>query len=181
LAHRVSSRRGRKSEHDLGIEFRPPPALRGQGRFALGRLLTRWAARLRRSSLDAALARGDNPCESPALAHRAARLTSERSRERMAASVVDMLATARRPPSPYSAAVKPHRDEIAAAAPLLTQIGELLRSNTPIYSQGVAMLEHLLRDGGGPLYLPAQRGALTEQLEVIAAALEGRLTNLDDQ
>jgi hypothetical protein len=98
----------------------------------------------------------------------------------MAASVVDILATARRPPRPFSAAVEPDRDEIAAAAPLLIQIGELLRSNTPIYSQGMAMLEGLLRDGGSPLYVRARPGALTEKLEVIVGALEGR-SNLDDQ
>jgi hypothetical protein len=34
-------------------------------------------------------------------------------------------------------------------------------------------LKHLLRDGCSPLYLPAWRGALNQELEVIIA-LEGR-------
>lgn len=38
----------------------------------------------------------------------------------------------------------------------------------------MAMLEELLRDGGGPLYSPTWRGALSRELELIIAALEGR-------
>jgi hypothetical protein len=36
----------------------------------------------------------------------------------------------------------------------------------------MAMLERLLRDGGGPLYAPAWRGALKYELELVIAALE---------
>jgi hypothetical protein len=159
--------------HDLGgIDLPPPPALRGQAA-GLGQLLIRVRARLRRSSLDATLARGADPCQSPALARRAARLTSERSREKMAASVADILATARRPPRPFSAAVEPDRDEIVAAGPLLVQVRELLRSTAPVYARGVAMLEDLLSDGGSALYLPVRRAELSHELELIIAALEG--------
>jgi hypothetical protein len=92
----------------------------------------------------------------------------------LAAWIANVLAAARRPPRPFSAAVEPDRDEIAVAAPLLLQIGELLRSNTPVYSQGMAMLEGLLRDGASPLYLPARRGHLAENLELIIEALKGQ-------
>jgi hypothetical protein len=44
----------------------------------------------------------------------------------------------------------------------------------PVYSQGAARLENLLRDGGSPLYWPARLGALSQELEVAIAALEGR-------
>jgi hypothetical protein len=160
---------------DIGsIDYRPPRALRGQTQFGLGRLLTRVRARVRRASLDAALARGADPCESPVLAYRAARLTSERSRERTAAWVADILGTAGQRPRAFSAAVDPNRDEIAAAAPLLMQVQELLRSTAPVYARGVAMLEILLRDGGGPLYAPVRRAELGDTLEHIIAALEGR-------
>jgi hypothetical protein len=129
---------------------------------------------LRRSRLDAALARGADPCESPTLAHRAARLTSERSRTRMAARVADILVTVEQPPRAFSAAVDPDRDEVAAAAPLLIEVRELLRSTVPVYARGVAMLEGLLRDGGSSLYCPVRQGELSDELELIIAALEGR-------
>jgi hypothetical protein len=175
VAHRVSSRRGRESAHDLGdIGLHPPSAVRGQAQFGLGQLLIRVRARLRRSSLDAALARGADPCESPVLACRAARLTSERSREKMAAWVADILATASRPPRSLSAAVEPDRDEMATARPLLIQVRELLRSTAPVYARGVAMLEGLLSDGGSALYLPVERAELSHELKLIIAALEGR-------
>jgi hypothetical protein len=154
-------------------DFHHPAALRGQARFGPGPLI-RVRARLRRSSLDAALARGADPCESPALAYRAARLTSERSRQKIAAWVAQILATARRPARGLSAAVEPHRGGVAAAEPRLVQVRELLRSSAPVYARGVAMLEGLLRDGGSPLHLPVRQGELSHKLGLIIAALEGR-------
>jgi hypothetical protein len=124
--------------------------------------------------LDAELASGADPCDSPALAHRAARLTRHRTREKLAASIDGVLAAAERPGLRLSSAIEPHRDEMAAASPLLVRVGQVLRSTAPVYSQGVAMLERLLTDGGSPLYLPASRGALHEELDLILATLEGR-------
>lgn len=175
MAQRVTSKLGAW----LGARARPhraprPPALGGQARVGRAQLLTRMRAFLRRSSLDAALARGADPCESPALAYRAARLTSERSRERMAAWVADILVTAERPARALSAAVEPNRDEVAAAVPLLIEVRDLLGSTTPVYARGVAMLKGLLGDGGSSLYRPARRGELSDELELIIAALEGR-------
>jgi hypothetical protein len=43
-----------------------------------------------------------------------------------------------------------------------------------VYAKGVAMLKRLLRDGGGPLYVPARRGHLRDELDGVIAALEGR-------
>jgi hypothetical protein len=149
------------------------PARPGRSRSRRGWLI-RVRARLRRASLDDALARGADPCESPALAYRAARLTSERSRARTAARVTEILATARRPPRVFSAAVEPDREEVASAEPLLLQVAGLLQSSAPVYARGVAMLEGLLGDGGSPLYRPIRRAELTRGLELIIAALEGR-------
>jgi hypothetical protein len=175
VAHRGSSKLGAwVGARARGHRTPGPPALGGQNRFGPDRLLTRVLAVLRRSSLDAALARGADPCESSALAHRAARLTSERSRERMAARVADILVTAERPARALSAAVEPNRDEVAAALPLLIEVRELLRSTAPVYAEGVAMLEGLLGDGGSSLYRPVGQGQLSHELELIIAALEGR-------
>jgi hypothetical protein len=165
---------GRDSVREFGgIDFHNPAALRSHARFGPGPLI-RVRARLRRSSLDTALARGADPCESPALAYRAARLTSERSRQNMAAWVAQVLAAAGRPARGLSAAVEPHRGEVAAAEPRLVQVWELLRSSAPVYARGVAMLEGLLRDGASPLYLPLRRGELSHKLGLIIAALQGR-------
>ena len=158
---------------ELGTDFDHPAAGR-QARFGLGQPLARLRAGLLSRSLDAALAQGADPCESPALAYRAARLTSDRSRERLAASVEHSSAAAMRPAPSLSAAVQPCRYEVGAAGSLLLLVRELLRSTAPIYARGVAMLEILLTDGGSPLYAPTSRGALSHELELIFAALQGR-------
>ena len=70
-------------------------------------------------------------------------------------------------------AVEPCREEIADAAPLLEEILGVLRSDAPVYCQGVAMLELLLRDGGGPFYRPASRGQLAGEPDRVLFALGG--------
>jgi hypothetical protein len=178
VAQRVSRGRGRKPASDLGsFGLHDPPALRR--RCGLGHLVTVVRAGLRGWRLDAALAGGADPCESPALAHRAARLTSRRSRERLAASVDGVLTAAARPAPGFSSAVRPCRGEVVSAASLLIEVRELLRSTAPVYCGGVAMVRGLLRDGGSPLYLPDRRGALKGELEVILSALEGRNQGAD--
>jgi len=157
-----------------GLDFHQPPVPGGRIGLGLGYPLAWMRARLCRSGLDAALACGVDPSRSPALAYRSARLTSERGRERLAASLDRVLDAVVRPARGWSTAVPPCRDEVVAADALLVQVRELLRSRTPVYSQGAARLENLLRDGGGPLYWPARRGALRHELEVAIAALEGR-------
>jgi hypothetical protein len=123
--------------------------------------------------LDAALARGDDPCDSAVLAHRAVWLASRRSRDRLAASVETTVVASARPATRRSAAIHPCRSEVETAAPLLSLSSELLRSGRPVYAQGVAGLACLLRDGGSPLYAPTRPGALRDELELIAAALHG--------
>jgi hypothetical protein len=71
-----------------------------------------------------------------------------------------------------SAAVRPHRREVIAARTVLTTLSRRLRGAEPVSAQGVALLELLLTDGTGPLYLPAEPGALGSQVRAAAAALE---------
>lgn len=176
VARRESLQRwGRESVPELAdLDFHEPWVPRGRVRVRLGYPLAWVRARLCRSRLNAALARGADPCGSPALAYRSARLTSERERARLAASLDRVLDAAARPARRWSAAVPPCRHEVVAAGPLLVQAKELLQSRMPLYSQGAARLENLLRDGGGPLYWPARPGALRHELEVAITALEGR-------
>jgi hypothetical protein len=172
MAHRVSPQGGRQWPRELGsINVRDTLAPRRQAQFG-PTPLTRARARLRRSSLDRALARGEDPCESSALAHRAARLTSERSRQRLAAWIEEILARVSRPARSPSVVVEPDRDEVWTAAAQLARVRELLRSDTPVYARGVAMLERVLSDGGSALYLPVERGQLSHELVLIIAALQ---------
>lgn len=176
MARRESLQRwGRESAAGLaGLDFHGPPVPRGRDRLGLRYPLAWVRARVCRSGLDAALASGADPCASPALAYRCARLTSERGRERLAASLDRVLDAAVRPAPRPSAAVPSCREEVVAGGRLLIQARDLLRSRMPIYSQGAARLENLLRDGGSPLYWPARPGALSQDLELAIAALEGR-------
>jgi hypothetical protein len=170
---RVSSssrERGAALEEALG----PRVARIYQSAFRRPRPVARLLAALGRARLDGALAVGADPCESLALAHRAARLTSDRSRRRLAKEIDGVISAAARPTTGLSSAAPVDAREVAAAAPRLIEIRELLRSRLPVYAKGVAMLRRLLRDGGGPLYSPAWQGALTDMLEVVIAALEGR-------
>jgi hypothetical protein len=174
VAHRLSPRDGHDWARELAsIDLRDPLALRSQERFRPSPG-TRVRALLRRSRLDRALARGADPRESPALAYRAARLTSPRSREKLSAWVDAVLVRAGSPTRPRSVAVEADRGEVWGAAAQLAQLRELLRSGVPIYARGVAMLAGLLRDGGSAVYLPHWRGQLSHELELIIGALEGR-------
>jgi hypothetical protein len=184
VAQRDSSSARGESGQGLGsIDLPDPPALRGYPLLGLGHGLTRVRARVEHSRLDAALAQGADPCESHALAHRAAWLTSERTREKLAARIEDIVARAGRAPSgkvvdvylrAFSAAIEPDRDEVVSAGPLLIGLQELLRSSAPVYARGVALLEKLLGEGDSPLYPPIPPGELSHELRLIIAALEGR-------
>jgi hypothetical protein len=108
------------------------------------------------------------------LTYRAARLTSHNCRARLATRIDNVLVATGRPVDPCSVAAMPDRMEVARARPLLIEVRELLLAPVPIYSQGVAGLLELLRDGGGPIYAPVTEGALTDALVSLIAALKGR-------
>lgn len=168
VAHRLAS-------SSAGLDGLPPlPVLRAHRRFGLVRLFACLRACLARSRLDGALAAGEAPSRSPALAYRAARLTSHNCRAGLATQIDNVLIAAARPVDPCSLAAMPDRMEVARARPLLIEVRELLLAPAPIYSQGVAGLVELLRDGGGPIYAPARQGALADELVRLIAALQGR-------
>jgi hypothetical protein len=129
---------------------------------------------LRRSKLDAALAHGADPSRSPLLAHRAAALTSERARLKLACWIEEIFATASRPPQPRALQVEPDRTEVWEAASPLAEARNVLASSRPIYAQGVAIVETLLSDGGSAVYRPLWRGELRDRLETAVGALQGR-------
>ena len=73
-----------------------------------------------------------------------------------------------------TAAIQPPRIEVEAALALLTQAAAMLRTDGPIYCQGVARLRLLLSDGASPLYYASEPGELSKEAEAIVMALGGR-------
>lgn len=130
------------------------------------RRTTRLAARLQSKSLDRELIADVDPASCPLLAARAARLTSRRHRAAIASSLDCVLQGSREPGSRIH--ILPLREAVSAHSEDLRGLAELLRSRVPLYARGLAMLDQLVRDGSGPLYVGSQR------------ALGARLTEADD-
>jgi hypothetical protein len=139
------------------------------------RPITRLRVLLHRSALDRALAEGTPPESSAELSLRASRLVSRHSRTMLAGAISRILAEAKPDRAGrWSSAVPLNRSEISAARPLLVRIGAVLELEGPVYCQGAAMLTLLLSDGASPFYGQSVAGVLTNELERVIAALEGR-------
>jgi hypothetical protein len=139
-----------------------------------GGILTKAQARLRGRSLDLGLSKGEDPASSPVLTRRAAWLTSRKNRHALARSIRRLLdPPSGRRPGP-SAAVPPHRGELAGARMLLARVAALLEIDEPVYARGVARLQLLLSEGGSALYAPHRTGELRCEVDGILDALEGR-------
>ena len=163
------------SVRELGVHPRTgelgppvPPEL------GLRRLLAAGVSRLRWQSLDRALARGADPSSSAVLEQRALHLTSRATRRRLATSLRGVIMAASRPPAMPSSRIPPSRPQVPAARLELAAIELLLKSDSPVYAQGMARLELLLTDGGGPLYSPDYPAALSGELDRIMDALGAR-------
>jgi len=135
----------------------------------LGALLTAW---WRAGELDHRLAAGTNPRASPALAIRARRLTSPRTRRRLAAGLAQALRSAETSTPAFSDAIAPACREVLAARTVLDTLQRRLLGSEPVTPKGAAMLLELLTDGASPLYLYLHPGRLGSQLRAAAAALE---------
>jgi hypothetical protein len=145
-----------------------PPRRTGGERPALG---TRVRTRLQRLSLDGRLARGDPAWASPELRWRAAQMTSQRERRRIAEEIDGVLEAAAGPPRPRGAAVPLDRAGVLACDGLLRVLADDLRHADLVQPRGVALLRQLLRDGGSPLYAPEAEGSLDRSLRHARAAL----------
>ncbi len=100
--------------------------------------------------LDRALAAGEDPLATPALAHRARALCDRGTREVLAAAIYGALEQAgRRGPAIWSLiarrAVQRNRTE-------LLDLAATLRQAPVVEPRGVAATQLLVTDGGGPLY-----------------------------
>jgi hypothetical protein len=132
--------------------------------------LARLEARLRAGVLDQAIAAGADPASLPAMAHRAAMLTSRRVRARLADGIENLVADVRQPARRLH--VMPARPAVAAGRELLLELAEILRGPSPVYARGVALLLVLLRDGTGPAYVAGGEAELGRHLRAARAALD---------
>jgi hypothetical protein len=89
-----------------------------------------------------------------------ARMTSERSRRRLAQDFENAVARADQPCARFSAAVPVCPEAGAAARGALLDLAERLRAPRRVDPSGVQLARHLLHDGAGPLYAPGEPGEL---------------------
>jgi hypothetical protein len=101
---------------------------------------------------------------------RARRLSSSRTRERLAKALEALVRDAYAPPRPFSAAAPINREEIRRRADLLRELAAELRAPAPS-PRGVEYVERLLKDGGSPVYNREAQGALGPALHHARAAL----------
>jgi hypothetical protein len=107
-------------------------------------------------------------------AMREARLTSPRSRRRLAESIEGAVARAETGQRGYSAVVPVSVEAAHLARGTLLDIAERLRAPRPVDPRGVRLTHHLVVDGGGPLYVTLEPGELRAAALVALDALDGR-------
>ena len=100
---------------------------------------------LRAPRLDRALAEGADPASEPVLRARARRLTSWRTRRRIAKALEEV---ERGPGVPV------RRDQVSDARDLLSELALALRSRERVSARGVVLARRIVTDGCGPLYAP---------------------------
>jgi hypothetical protein len=130
----------------------------------------RLGARLRGHALDRALIAGSDPSASPQLAARAGLLTT-RQRRNLVAGAIERLVAATREPASW-ARITPRRASVRSQESELRELAGLLRSPSPVYARGIAMLDTLVRDGAGPAFY-GEPAALRAELRAARAALAG--------
>jgi hypothetical protein len=146
-----------------------PMQSRGPVPLAKGFPLLRVRTALRRARLDAALAAGTDPTQSRELSLRAGQITARKRRLRIAASLLDAVAVAERPPG--GAAVPVHRPAVREARAALMSLARELAERPLLSPRGVALVSKLLRDGTGPLYRTTANGELAAAVDHARRAL----------
>jgi hypothetical protein len=148
---------------DYGVGVLPR---RRSGRFVAGA-----RARLRRSSLDAALAAGSSPWSSPELLLRAQRLTSAPERQRAAIALEALVECACRPAE--AAHLRLRAPAILANRETLMLLAAHLRGSAPAPASVIARLQWLTRDESSPAYVGGRRP------ETLRQVAEGCLAAVD--
>ncbi len=131
----------------------------------------RLRARLMPGALDRQLAAGADPRRSPALAARAERLVSPRSRKGIAIGFDRIVEAAAEPPAVLAPAAPLRREAVLAAAAELEMLATLLREVEATAPCGVAQAWLLLVDGAGPLYFDSGDDCIRRAARAAAEAL----------
>ena len=141
------------------------------------RLRVRLISRLRAGTFDARIRAGEPLDAGEALACRAHRLTSRRTRNMVADG---LQRAARRAALPADASLStriPVQREAAydALRPLTDLVHRLQDEEPPARAQGVALALRLLTDGTAPLHAPSEPGTLREAVRVALEACDRRV------
>jgi hypothetical protein len=131
----------------------------------------RLLVRARSVALDQALVNGADPDSSVTLSLRAQSLIGPRHRVDLAHRFRALLRAAGRPVHPFDPTL-PVPTQVLLVREQIEEVIEVLESVEAIDARGVARLELLMRDGGGPLYGATPRPVeLRRTLEQILDAL----------
>lgn len=157
-------------------EITPPLAslVVGAAIALLGALRSGWALRERRSLrmlADNQIVEGARPTSTPLLTWRASDLVSSRNRRILARTLRSIEAEAVEPRVPTSSpinrrGIRPHLDVVHALA---AKVGAL---DEPVNPRGMVLVERLICNGFGPLYLRDRAAQLRAELERCLSALE---------
>jgi hypothetical protein len=118
------------------------------------------AARLGAARLDAALAIGESPDATVALALRARLLTGTENRRHLADGLQRALDEAQKPPAALIMRAPLNRAQILSASSELGELRRRLLADGPVAARGVAQARMLLNSGAGPLYRAGEPGQL---------------------
>ncbi len=146
------------------------PTVQGTGGTVSPGLMTRFVALIRSSSLDRELIAGRDPSSSTQLAAHVARLTNPRTRVLIAEGLERLIQAAQGPQQRWSAVGR--RDPLVGNINEIRELAELLRSETPLYARGIAILNQFLSDGTGCAYHGESRD-IADRLDGARVALQG--------
>ena len=130
-------------------------------------------ARVRWFSLDGRLAAGEDPAGSKLLAAQAARLTTPRHREMLAAALGGLLLAAEQ--GPRASRMNPSRDALLRNEGAVRDLARRVDSRETLYARGLARLERLLSDSTGPAFtgsaaqLSAELARVEDELSGVAS------------
>lgn len=144
--------------------------------FMHSRVRERVLVRLRAAALDRAIASGACPDSTALLSLRAHRLIGRATRRRLGRQIRKTVRRARRCPDPLHQGIPICRRKVLAARATLDELADRLLSARPIDAKGVAQLQLLLSDGGGPLYCNPYADDLEQPLLEAIEALEVRVS-----
>lgn len=121
-------------------------------------------------SLDRALSRGASPDSAVSLSLRARALISPQHRLSLARRLRRIERAAGRPQHRWDPSV-PVAGHVSDASELIDEVIEMLEGAEAVDARGMAQLEILLHDGGGPLFDAGAAAALRRSLESALATL----------